>query len=172
MSHSQCSDRLGVVESWATEVLPVLAGNDGDDEDEAAAQGSALYPSLTRPNFVHYFRPFLVTCAAEFERACLGACLGSRAGKLKGGSGFGGSGSGEPPARAEVALLLRAHRLVCALGLALVMTRVPGLQSAGVLLAALREGRRFVELFLKATPALLALLHDHQVTVVRALAPL
>lgn len=39
--------------------------------------------------------------------------------------------------------------MVVCFQLAMFMTRVPGLQTSGVLLAALKEGRKFVEAFVK-----------------------
>ena len=143
--------RLNCLESWASNVLALMAGSgsgnggergsDNDDDDDASAEAEAalLFPTLNKANFVHYFQPLLATLVCELK-----------AHRLDQGT------SGRDPR----ALLLQTARLICVFQLAITLTRVPGLQSNGVLMAALKEGRKFVEQVLKAMPLLVEMLAD------------
>jgi len=149
LTHS--ATRLNCLESWASNVLALMAGNssgdggggsDDDDDDgsvSAEAEAALLFPTLNKANFVHYFQPLLATLVCELK-----------AHRLDQGT------SGRDPR----ALLLQTARLVCVFQLAITLTRVPGLQSNGVLMAALKEGRKFVEQVLKAMPLLVEMLAD------------
>ena len=146
LEHS--AERLQCLEGWAGNVLPLLlesggsddeGGNEGGSGDEAAA--AQVYPTLTKGNFTHFFSPLLMHLTTEL-----------RSHDLDEGS------KGRDPR----ALSLLMQRLVVAFQLAITMTRVPGLQTPAVLLAALKEGRKFVEQFLKAMPLMRDLLEHHR----------
>ena len=65
--------------------------------------------------------------------------------------------------RDQEALLLTALRMVYVLQLSMHLTKNPYFESQAVLLVALKEGRRFVESFLKSMPLMRELFKDHQV---------
>jgi hypothetical protein len=141
------ASRLSCLERWAADVLALMCagssgGGNSDSEDEAAsaeAEAAMLYPTLGKANFVHYFQPLLAALGSELKAHNLD----------RGAAG-----------RDPRALLLQTSRLVCTFQLAVTLTRVPGLQSNGVLMAALKEGRRFVEQVLRAMPLLVEMLAD------------
>jgi hypothetical protein len=143
------ASRLSCLERWAADVLALMCagssssgGGNSDSEDEAAsaeAEAAMLYPTLGKANFVHYFQPLLAALGSELKAHHLD----------RGAAG-----------RHPRALLLQTSRLVCTFQLAVTLTRVPGLQSNGVLMAALKEGRRFVEQVLRAMPLLVEMLAD------------
>ncbi len=128
--------RLVALETWVGEVLSLLADSDSD--------AASLFPSLSPTNFANFYGPFLSSLVAEFEASALDQTHG----------------------RDEQALIYQTHRLVVCFELALTLTKVPGLQTVPVLLVALREGRHFVEQFVKAMPLLRFLLKNYQEKVV------
>jgi hypothetical protein len=65
------SDRQLCLESWATEVLPLMCG-DEDDQEEAVVH----FPTLTRSNFAHYFGPLLAVLCKEFKESHLDGVYG------------------------------------------------------------------------------------------------
>ena len=135
--------RLCAVEGWVSHVLPLLVRDEGGGEcgdgGEAGSAGAGhVYPTLVRSNFSHYFSPLLAALVDEFKASALDGAHG----------------------RKKLPLLMQAQRSVLVFDLAMSMTKVPGLQSNAVLLAALKEGRRFVEHFLKAMPLMCELLED------------
>jgi hypothetical protein len=68
----------------------------------------------------------------------------------------------KPVTKHDEALLFLAHRIIVTFQLAVTMTKTPGLQTSGILTAALKEGRKFVETFLKCMPRMCRLLEHHR----------
>jgi hypothetical protein len=127
-------DRLGRLEHWSRDVLPLLL------ETEDCAGPTERYPTLTKPNFVYYFTPFFQHLSLEWKDHEFEQLQG----------------------REARALLLVAKRMVCIFQLAMTLTKLACYQSNGVLLVAMKEGRKFIDGFLKAMPLLKALFPAHQ----------
>ncbi|CAM9211941.1 unnamed protein product [Discosporangium mesarthrocarpum] len=132
-------DPLEAIEVMSTEVLPLLL------ETGASLGPTEAYPTLTAASFTHFFTPLLQSLVSCWRD----------------GTDF--SGKWVP----REALLMRTERMVLIFSLLVQFTKGnPSLSRRVVLVTVLREGKKFVQSFLRAVSFLEGAFQDHQAQVI------